>query len=696
MKFTVKQIFARTDIILSRDSKTLTPPYSIWSQGLVSSRPMRGSDYPAAFRIDRKKVAYLEVIIQIIDLMPGDYIFTLEGFGTENQGFILFVGEIEVKVRRKVKSKSIEFNVHAVFNPVHFYRLEGQLSWNLRVKEKKYNQMIVRGMQKTYLELFWLYGFDRELFKDGVPVELLRHAAYGLRVTGGWRDNLPINSPQTSRTIDWSTDPVIAAIVSVCFFRNPPRYDSFEGGHHLITIKPNFNHITFYLRRYIKYIHHPVGLCNCYDMAAAVQVHLKAVGINPVKFCFMNPFGYIRLSRLVGRGLCNSPFYFIKKDDSLDRDLIVDENYLNREPFGRHSFCCLPDDEWKGNGKTDLCIHNNRCEYLCRDCWVLDACVGPHTGNEDIGEYLYNAIDDITPTGGSRSDRKRLWIYKGVSSIDYITGIENEPQLPLTQAFKETFFKPEKELTAKNHNGKFVVYPWGSSGNKEDVRHTLEPEWKMDSEIIPGTNEVLKTWMFRYKHENIQINLYLFSHEDIYKATQGATYRFLELGSGSNRMTLPYKKGPKGLGNYSAQFDSDEFCRYLWTRDNVTFDVTGRSTSCNIEKLCKKWDKKAEENRTESIFKLLPSPSLEKIPENGVIIEKIGEEIKLETKCEKNVFIDFVYKKYGGIQLISREIDGRSLTFIGLKESINVITVAIVEQETLLVRNIDITIIITK
>jgi hypothetical protein len=693
MKFTIKQIYAKTDILLSRNSIPLYPQYPIWWPGLTRW-PVRGSDYPAAFRIDRGKVAYLHVIIQILDLMPGDYLLTLEGFGTENWGLILFVGETEVKVRRKYKRKSVEFNVHAVFNPVHFYRLEGLLRWKLRVKEKKKAQIIVCGIKETYLELFWLYGYDEELFNNGVPVELLRHAAYGLRVTGGCGENLLIDSSQTRRSTGWSTDPVIAAIVNFCFFRNPPRYDSFRGGYHLIVRKTDFNHITFFLRLYIKFIHHPTVLCNCYDMAAAVQLHLKAVGINSAKFCYMTPFGFMRLSRLVGRGLCNSPFYI--KKDFLDRDLIVDENYIKRKGFGSHSFCCLPDKEWKGIGKTDLCIHNNRCEYLCRDCRVLDACIGPHTGNEDIGEYLYNAIDDVTPTSGSRSDSKRFAIYKGVSSIDYITGIEDEPQLPLTQAFKETIYNTEKELTAKNHNGKFVVYPWGDTKNEEALFRSFGLGWKMDSEIFPGTSEVMKTWMFWYKNDHIQIYLYLFSHEDICKATQGATYRFLELSSGSNCMTLPYKKGPKGLGEYSIQFDADEFCQYLWTRDNITFHVTGRSTSCDIEELCKKWDEKAQEKRIESIVDLLPSPSLEKLPENGVIVEKIGKEIKLETKCEKNVFIDFVYKKYEGIQLISREIYGRLLTFIGLKESINVLTVAIVDQETLLVRNIDITIIITK
>jgi hypothetical protein len=71
---------------------------------------------------------------------------------------------------------------------------------------------------------------------------------------------------------------------------------------------------------------------------------------------------------------------------------------------------------------------------------------------------------------------------------------------------------------------------------------------------------------------------------------------------------------------------------------------------------------------------------------------QIGEKVVLETKFQGDVFMDFVFEEGNGIQLIDQQ--DKKLTFIGLKESTNKITVAVVDKNTLLTNSKKITIVV--
>jgi hypothetical protein len=102
--------------------------------------------------------------------------------------------------------------------------------------------------------------------------------------------------------------------------------------------------------------------CCCYDMASAVQVLAAALGV-ATEWLYMNPYGFIHTTNLIGVGACNNPFYMGNGSDK-----IVLPRDRNRTPFGNHAFASL-------SGK------------------ILDACAGPHVGTESEQEYIDSSID---------------------------------------------------------------------------------------------------------------------------------------------------------------------------------------------------------------------------------------------------------------------------------------------------------------
>ncbi|KAG8526536.1 uncharacterized protein KY384_008736 [Bacidia gigantensis] len=112
-------------------------------------------------------------------------------------------------------------------------------------------------------------------------------------------------------------------------------------------------------------------LINCYDQAAMVQVAL-GLGLIPedaqtIKWKFLEPYGFIQTTNLVGRGRCNSPYV-----SNQQSSFLVDNNADIRQAFRNHAF-----------------IEVKQC--------VVDACAGPHTGTESPAAYLARAIEPPSP-----------------------------------------------------------------------------------------------------------------------------------------------------------------------------------------------------------------------------------------------------------------------------------------------------------
>ena len=109
------------------------------------------------------------------------------------------------------------------------------------------------------------------------------------------------------------------------------------------------------------------NVVNCYDQATALTMSGRLLGI-PSSLIFMRPFGYINETNLVGRGLCNNPFY---SDNSFHSSMVCPTNAPNRSGFGNHMFV----------------QHSSGC---------FDSCAGPILGQWSLSEYVLNVIDTVT------------------------------------------------------------------------------------------------------------------------------------------------------------------------------------------------------------------------------------------------------------------------------------------------------------
>lgn len=182
------------------------------------------------------------------------------------------------------------------------------------------------------------------------------------------------------------------------------KYDTRDGkgryaepGVHLLTGKLEV--VDFYLTEFIKGKEKTVS---CYDCAAAVSTMSALVGA-PSDFQYMQPFGYINKTDLIGHGACNNPFFDGTHEDLVRAACVIDGTpckggdacvtdcvLQQRTGFGNHAFVEL-------GGK------------------IFDACTGPYVGNETPRQYLDKSIDkshdNEKPAAGDEEN-----IQKGLSA----------------------------------------------------------------------------------------------------------------------------------------------------------------------------------------------------------------------------------------------------------------------------------------
>jgi hypothetical protein len=121
------------------------------------------------------------------------------------------------------------------------------------------------------------------------------------------------------------------------------------------------------------YISKSMGnIVNCYDQAGSLMLLSSLVGCS-VEYLFMGPFGYLNLTNLIGRGLCNNPFYGSRQAPY--NVPIVGQDDANRDGFGNHAFVRL-------NGGSGT---------------IYDDCGGPYLGSGNTQAFIDATIDKSTP-----------------------------------------------------------------------------------------------------------------------------------------------------------------------------------------------------------------------------------------------------------------------------------------------------------
>jgi hypothetical protein len=214
----------------------------------------------------------------------------------------------------------------------------------------------------------------------------------------------------TARNIKTTND-WIALVVNICHGSATPvdglssqtedhwlKYDSFHGDPSFIEANgeqlPGMQYFNYggsfksaaWLDAYRNFQSQGVlTLVNCYDQAAAVEVALSlGMDYNKLAWEYHRKFGFISQktkTKLVGWGLCNSPYF-----KQIKANKVVEEQSTARTWFNNHAFLSWsPDFDWsnviagqEGNPDLDIGV----------TMYAIDACAGPHLGNEPRGVWV--------------------------------------------------------------------------------------------------------------------------------------------------------------------------------------------------------------------------------------------------------------------------------------------------------------------
>jgi hypothetical protein len=217
--------------------------------------------------------------------------------------------------------------------------LRGDIAWGVEVPDPGFAQAV----GSSFAEVYFVFDAPKRPFATAVPAEVLRFLFGRIGVA------------RVGTALD-----AAKRITAACHSSLGMRYDVVGGASSYLTGGSPAAAVSFDLTGYMR---RDVPTVNCYDQAAAVQAFCAALGI-ATTYIFMEPYGFIRPTRLVGwPQQCNNPFFQANNT----RPLVAPDDPM-RTPFGNHAFV-------RSAGK------------------ILDACAGPYLAAGDLRDYVTAAID---------------------------------------------------------------------------------------------------------------------------------------------------------------------------------------------------------------------------------------------------------------------------------------------------------------
>ncbi|KAG9503367.1 hypothetical protein J7337_006212 [Fusarium musae] len=124
------------------------------------------------------------------------------------------------------------------------------------------------------------------------------------------------------------------------------------------------------------------SVVNCYDQAGAVEV-AASLGVSYSCFAweYHQPYGFItKDTELVGWGRCNNPMF-----EKIPKNKLLENNMdPSRTIFGNHAFISWSPDFDPAPSVFDQ--KNDPSNF--KGMLAIDACAGPHLGNEPRGEWV--------------------------------------------------------------------------------------------------------------------------------------------------------------------------------------------------------------------------------------------------------------------------------------------------------------------
>jgi hypothetical protein len=462
--------------------------------------------------------------------------------------------------------------------PDYFKQARGDMEWFLENENEPF--------EKTRLEMYWIYDCPGIMYKKGVWVEVLRLLS-GLCVGLMHKEK------------------IIQRIVNYCHAWTPLSYNSeTTAGNYAEAYWGGYFNLGAFLEQ-------SYSLCNCYDQAGALQTLIGALGIE-LTWIYMNPFGFINRTSLIGRGESNNPVFL--KNNSLTPE-IVDKNDQKRTDFGAHSFCL-----WEKPGKDRV---------------VLDACLGPTMGNASSREYLKRTIDTTTKLYKERGSKPG-----GLEDMYKCTGITDvhafECQVGACERLntQDKRIKEFKKRTGLDRCGEGINADTGVCCDWQNPLCCPELKnegWKIKSFWTHGGCETAaKEWQLVHGNEHLKIIIFV-SNQGI----EPAKKRILTMAASTALPGIPFEPKPKphAKGHLHVFHHRIE----MWIYYNVLFLVDGCNSSIDLHPVTCWLQEQAEQNVVEKLSNHLP------------VIEKVtpteGINIKVDQEASIRVFPGKKYKK---------------------------------------------------
>ena len=611
----LQTISPRNNIVVSKDGKPINPHLAVWDSKRISPQ------LPLAFDLGGTAPASLEVTLAVKGVLEKGAL--LQALASDNT--VLFSGEITGD------SKSI---VQATSAPAQLARLNGNiLHWQLTDADGDH---ILLG--STEIEIYWvnMKTVPVSLCRTGAPVEVLQQLSEILPLSSLFPADKTMANPNGNDNVFLNVSTVTVNVWS----NTPPAYDIWFGAPYFITAT-NWDNITLHYSAYLAARSIPTSILNCYDTAAVLQ-HLLVLNGYTIRYCYMDQFGYLRQTVLIGRGLCNNPFY-----GATGGPAVIGQTNTARTAFGNHGFV-----------------------YVSDSGCVADACAGPHTGTETPQEYVTAAIDNVypLPPHPAPGTVANISYHDGVTSVDAIQSVYELPDFPHTETFMAATGLVKKDLAI--FASKAVAGKWPAPASTLVLNNEWQPLYE---ELVPGAEETLKIWMLKNGNDIMMIKLYVSSG-----ANDLAYNRFITLGALSQNTELPYEAGPVGLGHYNAVGINKQLNKSFWVFHNAVLDIMCTDTATDVAGLSAWYYEWATRHLTDHLEAQLPPTGLQ----YSSLKPRVGESLHVTHPSAGNILLDIV-NPGDALRLISKE--PASMVFDVLKPATTQLQFLVTDQDTLLV-----------
>jgi len=198
-------------------------------------------------------------------------------------------------------------------------------------------------------------------------------------------------------------------------------------------------------------------------------------------------------------------------------------------------------------------------------------------------------------------------------------------------------------------------------------------DWTLSyEEVVPGFPESHRYWHLRKGDQTLRVTIYVASD-----GPETAHRRFLWLGSAYQAAAPVFRKGPGGLGEYSAAVRGAGHAQYLWVDRNVVFNLTSANSQIDLETLAR-W--------LQNIALIEDANAPQGPPVIAAVTAdppkvKAGDVMTLDVQCDPRYLVDL---DQGPEWLRLIQEDSHRLTFLVGQGGRGEVAVVAVDPETLL------------